>query len=366
MEKNEIRNYTMGESRIKRSALYGFEHNMTNGVSLAEGDMHFMIFPFIDSFEEKYHWGRFHVRKEFTSECRMRIYAFAKDAETEEERKQAVDLNSFFLQENSSLAEKKDVFLRADGICAIDEEDVLLYELEGRYLWIAIEVTGSGAGKIWDMKLFNPGDNFMQTFPEVYQEEGSFFHRYMSIFSTVYGDIQREIENTVQMLNPDTAPAYILPALAGWLGIEAKEGYLDEDIQRKLIREGYQLNRLKGTRRAVHKLAEIVLGEDVQIIERNLLDTSADQMELYQKLYGDSLWDVTVLVNRAPEQHLQEQFRYLLEQYTPVRCKVHVMFHQKCNTLDSYCYLDENAKLTQNTYGHLEQSDALDGGIILK
>lgn len=365
MEQNAVQNYTIRTSRLRRATLYGFEQNIKDGVSLMEGDSHFMILPCIDSFQERFHWGRFRLRREIPETCRMNIYAFALDAETDREREAVASLTSFFRKETNSLEEKKDVFLRSDGICMTDQENMLFYELEGRYLWIAIEVIGSGEGKIRDMKIFNPGDNFMQTFPEVYQEEGSFFHRYMSIFSTIYGDTQDKIEHMAELLDPDQAPAYLLPTLAGWLGIEAEDGYLEEEIQRKLIRRGYQLNRRKGTRWVIEELARIVLGEDVQIIESNLLEAEAGDMELYQKLYGDSHWDVTILVNQAPQERLQEQFKYLLMQFKPVRCRIHLMFHQNCNTMDSYCYLDANARLTKNRYGSLEQGNALDDGIIL-
>ena len=361
-----IQNYTITNSRIKRAALYGFTRMPDGVVKLADGDTHFMILPCFNSFEEKKHWGRFHLKAELSAGCRIKIYAFARDAATSEEKEKVDRLNSFFSKEEVPLSEKRDIFSRAEGICGMDQTDMLFYELEGQYLWIAVEVTGCGEGKIWDMKLFNPGDNFMQTFPEIYREEGGFFHRYMSIFSSLYTDVQREIDDAALLLDPDQAPTHMLLVLAGWLGICAEEGYLDEDVLRKLIKKGYQLNRMKGTRWAIEELARIVLGEDVQIIERNLLEDSDGEMELYRRLYGDSPWDVTILANKAPEEHLQEQFRYLLAQYKPARCKVHLAFHQKCNTLDSYCYLDENAKLMQSTYGSLEQGDTLDGGVILK
>jgi len=52
---------------------------------------------------------------------------------------------------------------------------VLLYGLNGRYLYLVLELIGLGEGKITGMKVDSQGDNFMNTFPEIYRERGGYF-----------------------------------------------------------------------------------------------------------------------------------------------------------------------------------------------
>jgi phage tail-like protein len=325
-----------------------------------------MVLPMLDGAQKGERWGRFHLKAENLKDCEIRIWAFARDLEGTA-IEDAERFNQMLYDENTAVSEKRDVFERADGVYRRNQTDILLYELRGQYLWLAIEVAGEAPGVLGDMWIQNPGDNFMQTFPEVYQDEGGFFHRYMSVFSSIYADVQKEIDGMGRYMDVDEAPAKMLPILAGWLGLRVENDFPDEAVLRRLLKEVYQLNKMKGTRWAVERLAEIVLGEEVQVIEKNLLNgVEAEEKEVYQKLYGESCWDVTILVNRPPEEKLQEQFLYLVSQYKPVRCRIHLAFHQNCNSLDSYCFLDQNAKLLQNSYGSLEQGDILDGSIILK
>ena len=56
-----------------------------------------------------------------------------------------------------------------------------------------VEVMGEGVS-IGNIRVEAPGDNFMQTFPEVYREKNSFFHRYLSVYSSIYNDFQEKLD----------------------------------------------------------------------------------------------------------------------------------------------------------------------------
>jgi phage tail-like protein len=358
--------YTMKYSRLKRAALHGFALDREAVRVLPEAKVHFMVLPMLDGASRGERWGRFHLEAELPQESELRIWAFARDADGEDAGK-VERLNRMLYDPDVPVSEKRDVFQRAEGITRCNQTDLLLYELRGQYLWIALEVAGEADGVLQNMWVRNPGDRFMQTFPEVYQEEGGFFHRYMSIFSSVYDDVQGEIDGMETCLDVEEAPAGMLPVLAGWLGLRVESDFPDEAILRKLLKEAYLLNKRKGTRWAVERLAKIVLGEEVQVIEKNLLvEAEPEDRAIYRKLYGASAWDVTILVNRPPEEKLQEQFLYLIAQFKPARCRVHLTFYKNCNSLDTYCFLDRNAQLLKNSYGRLEEGAVMDGSVILQ
>lgn len=359
------RTYSIGISRLKRSFLFGFELFDDGSIKTVGEGLHFLIFPCFRGEQKGEVWGRFHARVTGERNSSLKIYAFSKDEE--EGARIPEDLEQYFKDETIPAEEKKELFIRADGVKAENAKDVLLTELRGQYLWIALELEGSEEAVLSEMFLHCPGDNFMQTFPEVFQEENGFFQRYLSVFSSLYADMQRKIDQMGNYLDAETAPKEMLPVLAGWLGIQVENGFPEEKILRRLLKEAYQLNRMKGTRGVLDRLAKIVFEDDVMIIEKNLLEASTlEEKNLYQKLYGKSRWDVTILVNCAPEKRQIEQFLFLASQFKPARCQIHLEFRQKCNSLDSYSFLDQNAKLLQHSYVTLGQSEVLDGSGILK
>lgn len=366
------RNYTIGNSRLKRAFKYGLKQvsDHTGGMLEIEGkEEHFLILPMFDADEMSYQWGRFHLEAVSEAGCQIFFHAFAKDIKDEAEKRELLKLNRLLYGSEADIEEKRNIFVRTDGITAVNQSDILLLELKGQYLWIAVEIRGADTGYIKNMRLKNPADNFMQTFPEVYQDEGGFFHRYMTIFSTMYSNVQMEIDHFYELLDAQTAPSEMLPVLAGWLGIKIEKNFFEDRILRELIENAYELNRKKGTRWAIERLAQIILEDDaIQITERNLIEqenVSRDEIDSYNNLYGNSKWDVTLVTNHAPDEELQEKFLYLAAQFKPIRCNVRLKFSESFVTMDSYSYMDKNASLSEVSQARLESGDVMDGSVIM-
>ena len=366
------RNYTIGNSRLKRAFKYGLKQvsDHTGGMLEIVGkEEHFLILPMFDADEMSYQWGRFHLEAVSEAGCQIIFHAFAKDIKDEAEKRELLKLNRLLYGSEADIEEKRNIFVRTDGITAVNQSDILLLELKGQYLWIAVEIRGADTGYIKNMRMKNPADNFMQTFPEVYQDEGGFFHRYMTIFSTMYSNVQMEIDHFYELLDAQTAPSEMLPVLAGWLGIKIEKNFFEDRILRELIENAYELNRKKGTRWAIERLAQIILEDDaIQTTERNLIEqenVSRDEIDSYNNLYGNSKWDVTLVTNHAPDEELQEKFLYLAAQFKPIRCNVRLKFSESFVTMDSYSYMDKNASLSEVSQARLESGDVMDGSVIM-
>lgn len=354
--------YTITDTKLEMAYYEGFKR-LGSSLYAQEGGSAFLILNRFRSYERDSRWGRFHCRADLSAGSTLKIYAFAVDAEAE----QARELNDFFHEPDVPWQEKRGYF-RRDGVESVNHQDVLLYDLRGEYLWIAVEIREAGRDRLYDMGLDTQGDNFMQTFPEIYQGENGFFHRYMSVFSSVYQDISDEIQGMDRYLNIETTPLPVLMQIADWFGFEAEGDFLEEELLRRLVREIYRLNRIKGTKQVMKDLIRTVLGDEAYIIERNRLRGYIPEAvrDTCQKLYGSTMQDVTILVKRPEDEKLQSQILYLLQQFKPIRSRIRLVFSESCDRLDSYCYLDYNAALAETEYARADADNRMNGTVILR
>lgn len=358
----EKRRYTISDTKLEMAYYEGFER-VGSTLYAQGGRSSFLILNRFRSYERESRWGRFCCKASLSPRSTLKIYAFAIDAESG----QAEKLNQFFHNPDVPWREKREYF-RRDGKEFVNQEDILLYDLRGEYLWMAVEIEESGDDRLYDMKLDSQGDNFMQTFPEIYQEENGFFHRYMSIFSSVYQDISDEIESMDKYLDIETTPLPVLMRIADWVGFEAEGDFLEEELLRRLIKEIYSLNRIKGTKQVMRNLIRAVLGDEAHIIERNRLRgyIPGAVNDTYQKLYGSTMQDVTILIKRPEDEKLQSQMMYLLQQFKPIRSRIRLVFSDRCNNMDSYCYLDYNAALSNKGYAYVDNNNRMNGTVVLQ
>lgn len=153
--------YTITETKLEMAYFEGFKR-LGSALYAQVGARNFLILNRFCSYERESRWGRFHCRTDLSRNSTLRIYAFAVDAG----RAQAEELNRYFHDPAVPWQEKRGYFGR-DGTAFVNHEDILLYDLQGEYLWIAVEIEDAGNDKLYDMKLDSQGDNFMQTFPEI-------------------------------------------------------------------------------------------------------------------------------------------------------------------------------------------------------
>ncbi|MDE7323224.1 MAG: hypothetical protein K2N73_11000 [Lachnospiraceae bacterium] len=365
--------YTVSGTKLSMAYFEGF---VQNGSALytaenAVGGKHFVILNRFCSYEQETKWGRFSCKSKLTPNSTLKIYAFSCDAQPQ----QAEELNRYFHNGDVPWSKKLAHFTQ-DGESFVGHEDILLYNLTGEYLWIAVEIE-RGINKdvvgcmLYDMRLDTQGDNFLWTFPEIYQEEGGFFHRYLSIFSSIYQDMSDQIANLDRLLDIDKTPFPFLLELAEWLGFASEGDFPDEEMLRRLVKELYYLNRIKGTKEVIRRLTDIVLGgealNNLLIIERNRLEGYIpDNVRMtYQKLYGSSMHEVTILVKHVADKRRHSQLMYLIKQFKPARSNIRLVFSQQCSNLDSYCFLDFNAALFRKGYAHMDKDSRMGGKTFL-
>jgi len=150
-------------------------------------------------------------------------------------------------------------------------------------------------------------------------------------------------------------------------GIDVSGDCFEEDILFCLFGEMPWLISHRGTRQCIEKICEICIGEKPVIIEKNLIDRYTDKPEeTYNLLYGESPYDVTLLVRSDVEMKKRQQLTRLIDQLKPIRCTVSVVFLQNQGVLDGYNYMDCNAVAYTNTSANLDEEYLPDEMMVLE
>lgn len=363
------RRYSIKTSRL-RNSLY---NNITikedsSFCRLQQNKEASILIQEIDGAKPDNQWGRFFMDIKNDISVVYTVHIFAMNQKEFLRKGTKVKVSDFLMDEQVD-KDIKDNFLNQVGqVVKINKEDILLYTLKGRYLWIYIEFRSAGDFCCSNMRVDVVGDNFMETFPEVYRERNSFFHRYLSIFSSMYNDFQTKINLATQLLDIKEAPLELFEIYASWFGVDFKGGFLTEEKLRLFMSEIYDLVKKKGTIECLERIAEIVLGEKPVIIERNRVhnEKNIEKQKIIDELYGDSMYDILVLTTIDINEDKKAQLVYFMEQFTPIRCNMNVIFLKDYGNMDKYTYLGVNAVLSDETTGSLDNDIELDQMIYLE
>lgn len=317
----ENRTYTVKSSRLESAFMVGMHIAQNQCIALdEEATSHHIFLKKFDSFENDTTWGRLRIKKSLADNLIMVTNVVALNQDYFIKNEIPVKIDDFLLDEEIPLEQKKQFFKYAKAKQIIHHSDMLLYEKQGRYCWIYIEVIGQGQGEISQITILQPGDIFMQTFPEIYQDENSFFHRYMSVFSSIYVDFRERISDIPNTLTIENMPQEHLIYFAQWFGLNIGENFFEEPELRELVGELYQLNKIKGTKSIIEKCVKLISKSEPEITENNGAN-------------GEAKWDLSVRID-TPLTYVQEkQIRYLVQEFKPVGAKINLIFTKKANAV---------------------------------
>ena len=361
-----IKKYTIGKSRLKQSLKHGFTVS-DDGVLLADENagIHTLFMKKVDSAIQCCPWGRLSFCCEMSDESILTVSAFASDMPDFIIHQQLRNVDDFLLDESVNLQRKENFLALVKASKFVNQQDMLLYEQTGRYLWISIQAAGTGTVRLWDINLYAPGDSFYQTFPEIYKNDGEFLHRYLSIFSTLYTDLQLKVDDLHQYLDIDTTPANMLPVLAKWMGLEIDGDFLHTKQLRMLLKNAFLFINGKGTKRILKNLIEILTDSEFYIIEQGYIISRGmliSENSIQQGTQNKNI--LTVLINCKRDEKLHGNLMVLMNQFMPYRCILSIIFLDNSSALDAHSYLDINAKLVVSSPACLNQENRI-GQILL-
>lgn len=354
-----IKKYVYGKNRLLRSLMNGFELEESGSLVTTdrEKSVRRIIIGGLDGITPDLQWGRvsFNIAAEGDYVVTLRVMTsndpvFIRKGEL-------TKIDDFLLDDEIDSSKKDQFFGIAQGIEVSGAKDVLLYKLRGRYLYLWLELEGACSASISDLVVYVPGDNFARTFPAVFQKDDDFFKRYLSVFSTLYNDLQETIEGLKDFLDPDTASVPALHHFAAWLGVETEGSLTDEAALRRVVRALPQLLSEKGTKHAIENVVRLFVDVPFYVVERNLLT----QQQLDCEMYGSSPYDFSILINREPDESLRACLEFFINQFKPIRSRCKIVFFGKNSSLDSFTYLDFNGTVLQSAPGQLDNGKALTG-----
>ncbi|VVB84815.1 Phage tail protein (Tail_P2_I) [uncultured archaeon] len=155
-----------------------------------------------------------------------------------------------------------------------EPRSMLLKGKKGRYLWLKITFLtfdDEVRPAVSQMKIVYPRISYLRYLPAIYQEDAKseeFLERFLSLFETVFSDLENEISHVFRYFDPDTSPQDFLNWLASWMNMALEEDW-PQDMKRQFIREASSLYKQKGTPAGIERLIEIYTGKKPLIIEHS-------------------------------------------------------------------------------------------------
>ena len=290
----------------------------------------------VDSGEPGFLWSRVRLVGELPREGGVRVYARASDR-PDWPQWEALELNGGCPQAVRELF----------GPSAGADTDLWL-TCSGRYLWLAVEFNASGAARprLDSLSLRMSGDHMVDYLPAIYRGE-DFTYRYLSIYNTMFQDMEAAIDDLPRLLDFNSAPPEMLAFLARWLCVDPEEG---GDLRARLphVLEEYESMY---TPAGVARTTERLTGKRPWIIEHFAVDPNdpgCKNPALYRRLYGDDPYRFFLLLpnDTFSDQRELERFLDRMRELTPAGTTLELVLLKPCVQLDWHTYLGINSQIS--------------------
>lgn len=341
-------------SEWNRGAMLGMETSDNSVIlSVNAGVSAAFITGSADSSEHNFRWRNLIADIDIPDSAVVKIYAYCANTTLVSFEGVPVELDNY-LSDGSVPAEQKlqkteDFFkLLGSGLdCPIN--------LTGRYIWLRFEfvLPEERRVRIKSIKLLLKSESIMDYLPEVYRAEdgeNGFMSRYMSIFDSIFFDMDDRIAKLHGSLDYRSAGGEMLKLLAQWLNIE-DSAYLSEYELRSRIASAAAEQRSNGTRRGISRWIENEYGVKPNIIEyysvKRMINQGKDR-ETYLRLFGSDPYKFFILL---PEKtfdstHDANIFMEKLRRRVPANTQPEVVLIRQSVILENHTYLGVNSVIS--------------------
>ncbi len=363
--------------RIEIATAQAFQRGKSHNMSVAQGicldhEMGregFYMGEIVDSGERKHLWSKFHYDRKAVSETNIVLKVLSFDSLWLALRDGHQDLEQIlqsFDRPLKSLISDLEAFKprRYENT-----QDILLIDLEGRYLVYWFEMIAEGPSD-WITKVEIEYERFswLNYLPQIYTEESDFLERYLAIFQTVHDHMESVVDQMAQIYRPQQTQALFLDVLSKWLPIDGG-AYWNERQKRELLSNYQAYTRIRGSREGIVKYVELFTGKSPFVVEypsyKYLLE-STYHSEVYKRLYGEDPYHFTLILDREALKHAKqfEALHEILSQIVPAQVSYKIALLNPYMVLDDYVYLGVNSYICNQSEIVLDEQSMLSMGVI--
>lgn len=310
----------------------------------------------LDTLEAETVWHRMRMSARIPGNASLRMLFYCSDSRLmppERGLDPELEVDRWLASPDTTAVQREAFFLDCAQQMCEGQEDALLYGLKGRYLWVCLILLNYGGQElsVQSLKLEFPRTAFIDYLPQVYRgadSVNSFLARFLSVFQSVYVDLEDDMDLAPIRFDPAAAP----PEFLRWLaeGLAVSDSFLwSEEQLRKLLRRVVGLYRWKGTRSALCQVVELYTGHRPWVVEQfeaagcELWRRDRDALRL---LYGEDGCSFTLLL--PPGEYDADscaKLMNIIEQFKPIDARCNLVILEDAITLGRHCYLGVNSRI---------------------
>jgi len=314
----------------------------------------------LDSHEEKTIWHLLTARCIIPQNTKLIFKIFASDVDEAVVflggKQERIKIDEF-LKNEKDFSTKLQIFDQLDITVLENPSNVPLFNLEGRYLWLCIEginYSSKDLIKIKEIKVEFPKISFVEYLPELYQNlpNDSFMLRFISIFQSIYLEVEEIIDNIPSNFEPFCANKEFISWICDWFSIE--ETMWSDNELKFFICDAIKIFKKKGTRQSVFNIINKYIKCDPIIIEKFSISDNKfykKEKKIVDKLFGDNNFVFTIILH---ESYIENEIKYagilkLIRSIVPISAICNLVTLTNNIFLDNHCYVGVNSCIS-NSY----------------
>lgn len=256
--------------------------------------------------------------------------------------------------------------------------DALLKNARGRYLWLRIELAGSGRDTpvIRRIRVYYPRMSYLSYLPAVYQQDEAsrdFLERFLSLPGTLLTDMEEGIAGIARCFDVDSVPEGYLKWFASWLAISADESWSGDRL-RTLLKKGPEIYKRRGTPWAIKEMVRLYTGytgEHLYLVEYFQVQRMMEVAELKEAVSALYTADPYTFYLLIPQECVDTVQKYLavqkiLDEEKPAFTSARLVVLQPRIYLGMHTYLEVNTRLSEFSGLRLDSPDAVLNFIVLQ